>query len=65
MRFYRLARTEFGPLPEHPWLKVGAVIRVPHKDSEKPGAQWNPGTSQWVIPVWVECEDPTLTKTGA
>ena len=58
MRFYRLDHTNGGPLPEHPWLKVGAIIRVARSNSRKPGAVWNPETCNWVVPVWVECDNP-------
>lgn len=59
MRFYKLDRTEGGPLPESRFLKYGAIIRVPRSNSPKPGAQWNEQTQCWSIPVWVECDDPS------
>jgi hypothetical protein len=60
VRYYRLDRTEGGPLPAHDRLKVGAIIRVPRSNSRKPGAQWNPDTGNWVTPIWVECDNPQL-----
>ena len=59
MRFYQCVGTDGGSLPEHPWLKVGAIIRVPRSNSAKPGAQWNPETSSWVSPIWREVDEPT------
>ena len=64
MRYYRLARTDGGPLPESSTLKVGAIIRVPRSNSPKPGAQWNDETKCWVSPIWVECEDPTQERAS-
>lgn len=58
MRYYRLASVTHGTLPEHEWLKVGAIIRVPRSNSHKPGPQWNADEAAWVTPVWVECADP-------
>lgn len=59
MRFYELTGTDGGPLPPHPHLRVGAIIRVPRANSRKPGAQWNPETQCWVMPIWTERDDPT------
>lgn len=59
-RFYRLDRTEGGPLPEHPWLRLGAVIKVARSNARKPGVVFNPETLNWVTPIWVECEDPRV-----
>lgn len=64
MRFYQLTATDGGPLPEHDWLKVGAIIRVPRKNSQKPGAQWNPDTASWVTPIWTEIDDPRKAATA-
>jgi hypothetical protein len=58
VRFYQLAATDGGPLPDHDHLKVGAIIRVPRKNSRKPGAVFNTETGNWVIPIWVEVADP-------
>jgi hypothetical protein len=59
MRYYQLTATDGGPLPPHPWLHVGAIIRVERSNCKKPGAQWNPETSNWVMPIWTPCDDPT------
>lgn len=59
-RYYRLDHTDGGPLPEHPWLKVGAIIKVARTNSSKPGAVFNKETHNWVSPRWVECDDPTV-----
>ena len=63
-RFYRLDRTDGGPLPTGGPLAIGTIIRVPRKNSRKPGAQWNPETKCWVSPIWVECEDPSRASVS-
>lgn len=57
-RHFQITGTDGGPLPPHPRLKVGAILRVTDPSDLEHLCQWNDETGNWVAPLWTEVEDP-------
>lgn len=55
MQCWRLVES-IGTLPEHDYLKVGAIARF--ANGKPIQAVWNDAESDWVPLRWEKCDDP-------